>query len=280
MWIAVGSTTLLAIGISKTKTQTLKWDNKQLQASPPQKQRASIIVADDQILLLDTLKFAIEARGFQVVPCRSGRDRMAAVTSNGVCKEMGESAGISVVLMSTQMADLNGVRSLAEVLRRAPPRPVVLLVNDLSDHVVHQARELGVREFVSRRSSLTTLCETLTRASAAPGQCSLRPLPDPAVVRGCSDLSEREMAIGQMIARGLSNKLIAYEIGLSETTVKMHIRSLFEKMDASNRAQVAAVFLQRKMVNGSTVASKPGGPPLSSARDAQRVGGAEVIAMP
>jgi DNA-binding NarL/FixJ family response regulator len=61
-------------------------------------------------------------------------------------------------------------------------------------------------------------------------------------------LSPREQSIGELLALGLTNKVIAFELGLSEPTVKMHIRSIFRKLGAANRTQVAAAFQENDLV--------------------------------
>jgi DNA-binding NarL/FixJ family response regulator len=56
-------------------------------------------------------------------------------------------------------------------------------------------------------------------------------------------LTDREREVMKLIARGRSNKAIAAELVISEKTVKNHIRRIYEKLDASNRAEATALWL-------------------------------------
>jgi len=62
------------------------------------------------------------------------------------------------------------------------------------------------------------------------------------------DLSERELEVAEAIASGESNKLIAAHLGISESTVKFHIRSLSRKLDVHNRAQIVSEALRRGLL--------------------------------
>jgi DNA-binding NarL/FixJ family response regulator len=64
-------------------------------------------------------------------------------------------------------------------------------------------------------------------------------------------LTPRELEVLQCLGRGLPNKLIAHELGVCETTVKVHLRHLFQKLGATNRTRAA--LLAREMLNGPGV---------------------------
>ncbi|MBS9722441.1 response regulator transcription factor [Tianweitania sp. BSSL-BM11] len=75
--------------------------------------------------------------------------------------------------------------------------------------------------------------QVLPRAPAPPGPFDPREL---------SGLTEREMQILEMVARGLQNKVIAAQLQLSEHTVKIHLHNIITKLGTSNRTQAAAIF--------------------------------------
>ncbi|MBE0548833.1 MAG: helix-turn-helix transcriptional regulator, partial [Rubrivivax sp.] len=73
-------------------------------------------------------------------------------------------------------------------------------------------------------------------------QDCLRRLTSRAPRRGPQGLSPREVEIAALLARGLSNKLIARELSLSEGTVKFHLRNLYAKLGAHNRDEALRLF--------------------------------------
>ncbi|WP_293574558.1 response regulator transcription factor [Phaeobacter sp.] len=202
-------------------------------------QRKSVLVADDHLLLLDTLKLVSQASEFQVATCQSMKDVIDRLQDTATSYDL--------VLLDIYMSDMDGMKSIVEIVKQADPVPVVLLTSSLSDQFAREAIQNGVRGYVSKRSKLRNLCDVI-KVVINGGTCApasvLAPSCDTDSVWG---LSPREMSIGQLIANGLSNKLIAYELGLSEHTIKMHIRSIFRKAGASNRAQVAAALQEHNL---------------------------------
>jgi DNA-binding NarL/FixJ family response regulator len=61
-------------------------------------------------------------------------------------------------------------------------------------------------------------------------------------------VTEREMDVLQSIARGLSNKQIALELGISEHTVKFHLSALYAKLGATNRTEAVRIGTQRGLI--------------------------------
>ncbi|WP_293574552.1 response regulator transcription factor [Phaeobacter sp.] len=206
-----------------------------------QNRRKSVLVADDHLLLLDTLKLAIEAVEFKATTCQSGRDAIAKLKDS--------KSDFDLVLLDVHMPDMNGMSSIIEIVQTAYPTPVVLLTGGISDLFAHEAIQNGVRGYIPKHTNLRNLCDiikvVINGGTCAPASV-LAPKTEEDTVWG---LSPREMSIGQLIANGLSNKLIAHELGLSETTVKMHIRSIFRKVGASNRAQVAAALQEHNLIH-------------------------------
>lgn len=70
----------------------------------------------------------------------------------------------------------------------------------------------------------------------------------PAAAEGEAQLTARELDVLRLVARGLPNKAMARELGISENTVKYHLGSIFAKLDAQNRAEAVAVGVRRGLL--------------------------------
>ena len=143
------------------------------------------------------------------------------------------------------------VAVLSEISRNFPETEIVVLV-DRADNA-HMSRVLaaGVRGFLPKNISLTTLRLSLQLIAlhenlfAPPAQLTAdRPAPSEAPAsfdRGALPvpLSEREAGILDCLGFGSSNKVIARELGVAEATVKVHIKSVLRKINVKNRTQAA-----------------------------------------
>jgi two-component system nitrate/nitrite response regulator NarL len=146
--------------------------------------------------------------------------------------------------------DVPATLSAEEALARTPPNVPVLALVDAPE----RARELvraGFQGVLHRDAS----AERLTAASAAVAAGlaafdadALRALLAPASAEG-SVLSAREHQVLELVADGLSNKLIAEALALSEHTVKFHVRSLLDKLGADTRADAVARAARRGLLS-------------------------------
>jgi len=78
----------------------------------------------------------------------------------------------------------------------------------------------------------------------------VRPLPRPAPPKELDDLSERELDVFRLIARGLSNGEIAEELYISETTVKTHVTHMLQKLKLRDRVQAVVLAYQTGVFEG------------------------------
>lgn len=135
-----------------------------------------------------------------------------------------------------------GAEKLLEILRAqaSPPRVVVYSHSDGAD-IARQAMAAGAAGFCSRSAAPAKLLEIV--ASVAAGQMVF-PFLD---VRELNQdprhtLTKRERALLTALAKGLTNKELATDFGISVNTVKFHLRNLFDKLSVRNRAQAIAFY--------------------------------------
>jgi DNA-binding NarL/FixJ family response regulator len=172
-----------------------------------------------------------------------------------------------VVLMDVRMPELDGVQATRQLAGPGVPHPtkvIILTTFDLDEYVV-EALRAGASGFLLKDASATTLVEAIR--VVARGEALLAPtvtrrlldrfaprLPavDPLVTHNLATLTERELEILKLIARGLSNQEIATRLFLAETTVKTHVSNLLAKLQLRDRIQAVVLAYDTGIV-------RPGG---------------------
>lgn len=149
-------------------------------------------------------------------------------------------AGLDLLLMDLRMPGRDGLSTLRELRRRGSAIQVVLLTTFDEPALFEQAVAAGVSGYLRKDISPEALIEALRRVHAggrvlAPaGSTTAAPSPGEAPR---SPLSERERAVLRLLAGGYSNREIASLLFLAEGTVKNHVSSLLDKLDARDRTQ-------------------------------------------
>ena len=132
--------------------------------------------------------------------------------------------------------------------------PVVLLLDDADSDLVSWALRSGVRGAISRDATPQEIEGGLN--AVASGLVVITPgslvtlLPDvaPFAEDLAESLTERELEVLDLLAEGLSNKLIAHGLTISEHTVKTHVASIFAKLGASSRTEAVSQAIRRGLV--------------------------------
>ncbi len=148
------------------------------------------------------------------------------------------------------------------LLEQRPPReaaPLVVLLDDLDGEAGARALRAGARAVLPRHASPEEI-RAAVRAAAA-GLASVPAALAGALLEGTSPegarapvdtgddtLTPREREILTLLGEGLVNKEIAAQLGISEHTVKTHLAAIYEKLEASNRAEAVATGLRRGLV--------------------------------
>ncbi|QBR93844.1 response regulator [Nocardioides euryhalodurans] len=160
-----------------------------------------------------------------------------------------------VVLMDLRMPGLGGLEATRELHRRAdPPRVIVLTTFDADEHVLG-AVAAGADGFLLKDTAPQHILDAILRVAA--GEPMLSPSATRSLISrirtvaaedrtaparerlGC--LTDRERDVALAVGRGLSNAEIAGELHLSVPTVKAHVSRLFDKLQVTNRVQIAIV---------------------------------------
>ena len=153
-----------------------------------------------------------------------------------------------VVLMDLEMPVLDGIEATRRIVETQPGVAVVVLTSFSDREQILRALDAGAVGYLLKDAEPAEL-ERAVRA-AARGEAPLDPragralLQDRASGSPLDGLSEREREVLAMVARGLPNKLIARELGISEKTVKAHLTSVYRTIGVTDRTQ-AALWAER-----------------------------------
>jgi len=158
-----------------------------------------------------------------------------------------------MLILDFEMPERSGLDVLRAIRSRGDNRPVVLLTGSINDQRAREAMQVGVNGLVIKSSAprdllicLDTVAqgrrwfdqEVLQRAM----ETSLSP---DAPRDSFAPLTERERAIVALVERGLRNKEVAAELGLTEGTVKVHLHKIFDKLGIQSRMDLVLLSKSR-----------------------------------
>ncbi|HVC42353.1 MAG: response regulator [Candidatus Dormibacteria bacterium] len=153
-----------------------------------------------------------------------------------------------IVLMDISMPGMNGFEALRRMLKAVAGTKVVMLTSYSEHDMVVEAIDNGAVGFLLKDTEPQELLNGIR--SAAKGDTPLSPkaakelLRDRVKRRPLDDLTQRELDVLTLVGRGMSNKQIAWRLGISEKTVKAHLGSVFDRLGVEDRVQ-AALWAQR-----------------------------------
>ena len=158
-----------------------------------------------------------------------------------------------VVLLDLVMPDLGGVEAAARIREASPATKVVILTSYAEDENVIPALRAGAAGYLLKDVEPQELADGVRRVCR--GEALIHPAIASRVLRevvephGDRDaLTPRETDVLRLLARGLANKRIALELGISERTVKTHVSSIFAKLGVTDRTQAALYAVREHLV--------------------------------
>jgi len=157
-----------------------------------------------------------------------------------------------IVLLDVRMPGISGLDSLEILNERVPDLKVIILSMHGEPAYVRRAVELGAAGYLLKSSDRDQLIGAL--AAVAAGKSYIQGEVTETLMKTISGkaagslLSPRETEILALVSRGFENKQIAVELGVSEATVKTHLKGVFNRLEVSSRAEAAAVGLRLGLI--------------------------------
>jgi DNA-binding NarL/FixJ family response regulator len=154
-----------------------------------------------------------------------------------------------VVLMDLRMPGMDGLAATRAILSEFPAARIVVLTTYDGDEDIHRALEAGARGYLLKDMLRTAVINTIRAVhrgqKVIPPEIAERLAEFVPRIR----LSERELEVLALAAKGLSNKEIARVLGRAEETVKVHLKNIFDKLGVEDRTEAVTTALQRGILH-------------------------------
>ncbi len=206
-----------------------------------------LLIADDHELLRDTLgSFLRQQEGIEILSAADTDEAQKLVETSGP---------FDLVLLDYGMPGMDALRGLRRILEMPDAPPVVLMSGFAPREIVEAALQMGVRGFLHKSMPATSLLNAIRFMALgeryvpvdyiiqgeAP-RLDMPQAPGADVAPGvAAALTAREKEVLVALCRGSTNKEIARDMGLSEPTIKLHVKTLYRRLGVSNRTQAAMV---------------------------------------
>jgi DNA-binding NarL/FixJ family response regulator len=200
-----------------------------------------VLIADDHPLFRAALRQVVEA-------LFDAYDIIEASTLTEAEQAVGRSPDLDLdmILLDLQMPGSSGYSGLVSLRNASPAVPIVVVSAANSPEIMQAALTYGAAGFIPKSYSKHQIGEAIGRvlsgevflpgeALAADGRLDLASAPQ--VRDRLSALTQGELRVLEALAKGKSNKIIAYELGIKESTVKAHITSILRKLRVHSRTQ-------------------------------------------
>ena len=208
-----------------------------------------IMIADDHPVVREGLITMIgREEGFEVIG--EAKDGAEAVSK---AKELKP----DIVLIDLRMPEMDGVEAIREISAIEPDIKFIILTTYSDDEYIFRGIEVGARAYLLKdapREELFRAIRTVYR-----GESLIQPVVASKVLDRFAELSrhaqapetlsEREIEVLKLMAKGAANKEIATQLSITNSTVKTHITSIFQKLNASDRTEAVTLAIKRGIIH-------------------------------
>jgi DNA-binding NarL/FixJ family response regulator len=153
-----------------------------------------------------------------------------------------------VTLMDLQMPQMGGLDAIVAIRGRWGDARIIVLTTYQGDVQAARAIKSGAMAYLLKSSLRTELLSAIRTVHAGKRHIAAEVAQEMALRSGEETLTEREIAVLSLVAEGNANKAIAWQLSISEDTVKTHIRSIFGKLCVDDRTRAVTEALRRGVI--------------------------------
>jgi DNA-binding NarL/FixJ family response regulator len=204
-----------------------------------------LLIADDHPLFRDALTLAL--RQERLADC----EVLLASTLDETLTQLHQHPNLDLLLLDLRMPGSDGFFGLLQVRKAFADIPVVVVSGSDEASIIARTRALGALGFIAKSASTEAIREAVVRVLEGDEvwpDAHINPEDEADMAdisQRVSDLTEQQLRVLQHLQQGRLNKQIAYDLNISEATVKAHVTAIFRKLGVLNRTQ--AVILVSKL---------------------------------
>lgn len=203
----------------------------------PDTKKIRILAVDDHPLLIEGIVAVIkEEEDMLLVGCAAnGREAI----------ELFRNQRPDITLMDLRMPEMGGVDAISTIRSEFSSARIIALTNYHGDALARQAFKAGAAGYLLKNLLRKELLETIR--SVYVGGRRISPEIAAELAEHCAEdsLTDRELDVLRRVAVGTSNKVVAAQLAVSETTVKAHMKNILLKLDAADRTHAVTIALRR-----------------------------------
>ncbi|MFG1498327.1 response regulator transcription factor [Saccharospirillum sp. HFRX-1] len=204
-----------------------------------------LLIADDHPLFRDALTMALQTG--ELADCRIE----LASTLDETRERLSAGNEYDLLLLDLRMPGSEGFFGLVQIRKEFPEVPLVVISGSDDPVIVARTRALGALGFIAKSTSTRDIQAAVARVLAGdevwpeglPEREDDAEIAD--IAQRIQDLTDQQLRVLQQLQRGRLNKQIAYDLSISEATVKAHVTAIFRKLGVLNRTQ--AVILANRL---------------------------------
>ena len=196
-----------------------------------------LVIADDHPLFRDALRQAVAS----VIPAAK-IDEAGSFEDLTALLERGIEADL--ILLDLSMPGISGFSGLIYLRAQYPAFPVVIVSATDDGATIRRSLDFGASGFIPKRFGVDTLRDAILKVMGGdiwvPADTDLSAAVDPDMTRlrdRLVTLTPQQVRVLMMLSEGLLNKQIAYELGVSEATIKAHVSAILQKLGVESRTQ-------------------------------------------
>jgi two-component system response regulator FixJ len=191
-----------------------------------------VFVVDDDADIRDSMRLLLEVAGFKVRNFISAKQFLADDGHKHGC-----------LIADIRMPDMSGLELQEEVTRRHIDLPVIIMTGHGDVPLAVRAMKAGAIDFLEKPFDDEKMLASVRRALEIGSKARSRKAEAAAAKNLLASLTPRERGVLDKLVQGRSNKVVAYELGISPRTVEIHRAHIMGKMDASSLSDLVRVVL-------------------------------------
>ncbi|MBD0408715.1 response regulator transcription factor [Bacillus sp. 1021] len=201
-----------------------------------------VLIADDHLVVREGLKLLIETNDHYTITGEAENGKTAV--------RLAEELKPDVILMDLYMPEMSGLEAIKQIKEHSDV-PIIILTTYNEDHLMIEGIESGANGYLLKDTSSETLFHTMD--AAVRGEVLLQPdilqrfrkMKMERAIANETQLTEKEITVLEAVAKGYKSKAIAFDLGISERTVKARLTSIYNKLGADSRTEAVTIAMQK-----------------------------------